>query len=94
VAEWLEITEENRDDWSRKGIYLFLGTKLSQEQGQVHCEDGPAVIGPDGVERWYVRGQEITSEVKTLFRENHWNPSQGLESPEQQAMFKAMFVGL
>ncbi|BBA32180.1 putative formaldehyde dehydrogenase [Methylocaldum marinum] len=92
MAQWTEITEENRDEWSRKGIYLFLGTKLSYELGQVHREDGPAVLSPDGVERWYVRGREITAEVKTLFREHKWDLAKGLDTPEKLALFKATFV--
>jgi hypothetical protein len=94
MAQWVEITEENRDEWSRRGIYLFLGTQLSHEQEQVHREDGPAVVTPDQVERWYVRGQEITAEVKTLFHENRWNLAKGLDTAEKLALFKAKFVSV
>ncbi|MBS1214779.1 MAG: putative formaldehyde dehydrogenase [Proteobacteria bacterium] len=87
-----EITEENRDQWSRTGIYLFLGTQLWHEHGQVHRDDGPAIVSPDGVERWYVRGREITAEVKTLFRENQWDLRRGLDTVEKRALFQASLL--
>jgi hypothetical protein len=93
MAQWVEITEDNRDQWSRKGIYLFLGTKLWHEQEQAHREDGPAIVSPDGVERWYVRGREITAEVKTLFREHRWALSRGLDTPEKRELFRSAFLG-
>jgi hypothetical protein len=93
MAQWVEITEENRDEWSRRGVYLYLGTKLSHEQEQVHREDGPAIVTPDGVERWYVRGQEITVDVKTMFRENQWNLSDGLDTPSKLSLFASKFLG-
>lgn len=92
MVEWIDITEENRDYWSRKGIYLYLGTRLSHENDQVHREDGPAILSPDGVERWYVRGKEITSEVKTLFRTNKWDLTKGLDTPAKLSRFKAEFI--
>ena len=93
MAQWVEITEDNRDQWSRKGIYLFLGTKLWSENEQVHREDGPAIVSPDGVERWYVRGREITAEVKSLFREQHWALRQGLDTSEKRDLFRSAFLG-
>lgn len=93
MAHWVEITEDNRDHWSRKGIYVFLGTKLWHEHEQVHRDDGPAIMSPDGVERWYVRGREITAEVRALFREHQWALSRGLDTPEKRALFRSAFPG-
>lgn len=93
MAQWEEITEENRDQWSRRGIYLFLGTQIWHEHDQVHRDDGPAIVSPDGVERWYVRGREITAEVKALFRENQWNLSRGLDTAEKRAKFQTALLG-
>lgn len=92
MAEWLEITEENRDEWSRRGIYLFLGTRLSYQDDLVHCEEGPAILTPDGVERWYVHGEEITAEVKTLFQDKKWKLADGLDTQDKISLFKATFV--
>ena len=54
--------------------------------------DGPAVIFPDGVERWYIRGKEITRDVKTYFFQNKWRVESGLDTPEKRILFSSHFV--
>jgi hypothetical protein len=68
-----------------------VDTKLWLQDNVVHRTDGPAVIFPDGVERWYIRGKEVTRDVKTFFIQNKWPVQQGLDTPEKTALFKAHF---
>jgi hypothetical protein len=52
------VDDRNQDDMSRKaGCYLYVDTRLWLDNNLVHRDDGPAVIFPDGVERWYIRGK-------------------------------------
>ena len=52
------VEDHNQDDMSRKaGCYLYVDTKLWLEDNIVHRGDGPAVIFPDGVGRWYIVGK-------------------------------------
>jgi len=93
MAEMMVVDEANRDDLSRKaGIFLYSDTKLWLEGDKVHRADGPAVQSPDGVERWYLDGQELTREVKDFFAENKWRLSAGLDTPEKLALFQARFL--
>ncbi len=93
MAEMTVVEERNQDDMSRKaGCYLYADTKLWLENNAVHRGDGPAVISPDGVERWYIRGKEVTREVKTFFFQNKWPVQQGLDTPEKMAVFQAHFL--
>ncbi|MFG1346296.1 aldehyde dehydrogenase [Xanthobacter autotrophicus DSM 431] len=94
MAEMFVVTEENRDDLSRKaGIFLYTDTKIWIEDAQVHRADGPAIVFPDGVERWYVRGSEMTRAVKAFFAENKWPLTAGLDSAEKMTRFTAQFFG-
>ncbi len=94
MAEMTVVEERNQDDMSRKaGCYLYADTRLWLENDVVHRGDGPAVIFPDGVERWYIRGKEITREVKTFFLQNKWPVERGLDTPEKAALFGARFLG-
>lgn len=71
------VDDRNQDDMSRKaGCYLYVDTRLWLANNAVHRSDGPAVIFPDGVERWYIHGKEVTRDVKTYFFQNKW-PSSG-----------------
>jgi hypothetical protein len=89
----LQVDERNQDDLSRlAGCYLYTGTHINVEDGAVHREDGPAVIFPDGVMRWYVRGKEVTRAVNTLFYENKWPIAKGLDTAEKRARFAATFL--
>src|SRR6266540_1587949 len=73
MAEMIVVEDRNQDDMSRKaGCYLYTDTRLWLENDVVHRGDGPAVISPDGVERWYIRGKEITRNVNMFFLQNQW----------------------
>jgi len=92
MAEVFVVEEHNQDDMSRKaGCYLYVDTKLWLEDGAVHRGDGPAVVSPDGVERWYIRGKDVTREVKTFFMQNGWAVQRGLNTAEKVAVFQARF---
>lgn len=55
MTEMIVVEDRNQDDMSRKaGCYLYTDTRLWLENDQVHRVDGPAVISPDGVVRWYI----------------------------------------
>lgn len=93
MADMMLVDEANRDDVSRKvGIFLYSDTKVWLEGDKAHRADGPAVISPDGVERWYLNGQEVTREVKTFFKEQQWPVGKGLDTPEKVAAFEARFL--
>ncbi len=93
MAEMIIVDERNQDDMTRKaGCYLYADTKLWVDGGLVHRGDGPAVIFPDGTERWYIRGKEVTREVKTLFFQNKWPLKRGLDTPEKRAAFSVNFA--
>ncbi|ARN81022.1 aldehyde dehydrogenase [Methylocystis bryophila] len=87
------VEEANRDALTRlAGFYLFLDTRLWMEEGNIHREDGPAIVFPDGALRWFVRGREVTREVNTFFYENKWPIKTGLDSTEKLALFQARFI--
>ncbi len=92
VAEMKVVDEVNQDDMGRLlGYYVYADTQIWFEDGKVHRADGPAVISPDGVERWYVHGKEITTEMRSFFAAKNWNPKKGLDKPEKLAAFQAAF---
>lgn len=91
-AEPMVVDEANRDDLSRKaGLFLFSDTQLWLEDGAVHRADGPALIAPDGVERWYLRGKEVTRAVKALFAEQGWPLARGLDTADKKVVFRTHF---
>ena len=93
MAEMIIVEDRNQDDMSRKaGCYLYADTRLRLENDMVHRGDGPAVIFPDGVERWYVRGKEITRNVNMFFFQNQWPAKRGLDTPEKTALFQTAFL--
>ena len=93
MTEVIVVEERNQDDMSRKaGCYLYADTRLWLQDGQVHRGDGPAVISPDGVERWYVRGKDVTRDVNTFFFQNRWSAKSGLDTAEKMALFQAQFL--
>ena len=93
MAEMTVVEDRNQDDMSRKaGCYLYADTKLWLENDVVHRGDGPAVISPDGVERWYIAGKDVTRDVKALFYQNKWSLRQGLDTPEKKALFQTSFL--
>ena len=93
MAEMIIVEERNQDDMSRKaGCYLYADTRLWLENEVVHRGDGPAVIFPDGVERWYIRGKEMTRDVKTFFFQHKWPVQHGLDTAEKLALFQAHFL--
>jgi hypothetical protein len=94
MAEMIVVEDRNQDDMSRKaGCYLYADTKLWLENNVVHRGDGPAVISPDGVERWYIRGKDVTRDVTTFFIQNKWPVQEGLDTPDKMALFQSRFLG-
>lgn len=92
MSEAIAVNELNQDAMSRMaGCYLYLDTRIWVENGAVHRPDGPAVIFPDGVERWYIHGKEITRDVKTYLLQNNWPLEQGLDTPEKRVKFSEYF---
>ncbi|WP_454915274.1 aldehyde dehydrogenase [Xanthobacter sediminis] len=87
------VDDANRDDLSRKaGLFLYVDTRLWLQDGTVHRADGPALLSPDGVERWYLHGQEVTRAVRALFVEQGWPLASGLDTAEKQAAFRTHFA--
>jgi hypothetical protein len=92
VSEMIEVVEENQDDMGRiVGYYCYVGTKIWFEDGLVHRTDGPAVITLDGVDRYYIKGKEITVEARDFMIEHRWNPKKGLDRPDKIQAFQAAF---
>jgi hypothetical protein len=95
MTTMIVVEERNQDDMSRKaGCYLYADTRLWLENDLVHRGDGPAVIFPDGVERWYVRGKEMTRDVNMFFFRNKWPVQRGLDTPEKIALFQGEFLNI
>lgn len=87
------VEDRNQDDMSRKaGCYLYTDTRLWLENDLVHRGDGPAVISPDGVERWYIRGKDVTRDVNTFFFRNKWPAQRGLDTAEKVTLFQVQFL--
>jgi hypothetical protein len=92
MAEMIVVEDRNQDDMSRKaGCYLYRETKLWLEDDLVHRADGPAVVFPDGVEKWYLKGKDMTRDVKMFFMEQKWTLQKGLDTPEKMAAFREKF---
>jgi len=93
MTEMILVEERNQDDMSRKaGCYLYADTRLWLEDELVHRSNGPAVISPDGVERWYIRGKDVTRDVNTFFFQNKWPVRLGLDTVEKIALFQGRFL--
>ncbi|WP_029005744.1 hypothetical protein [Azorhizobium doebereinerae] len=93
MSEMVLVEERNQDDLSRlAGCYLYTDTRLWLEGRTVHRGEGPAIIGPDGVERWYIHGRHVTRDVSTFFLTRRWSPAKGLDTPEKLAAFQAEFL--
>jgi hypothetical protein len=93
MVEMIVVEDRNQDDMSRKaGCYLYCDTRLWLEGNLVHRADGPAVIFPDGVEKWYLEGKDVTRDVKMFFMENKWDLAKGLDTAEKMAAFREKFV--
>jgi hypothetical protein len=93
MTDMIVVEDRNQDDMSRKaGCYLYADTRLWLEDNLVHRGDGPAVISPDGVERWYVRGKDVTRDVNTFFFRNKWPAQRGLDTAEKMASFRVQFL--
>ncbi len=92
MTEMIVVEEHNQDDMSRKaGCYLYADTKLWIDNDLVHRGDGPAVISPDGVERWYIKGKDVTRDVNTFFLSHKWPTRRGLDTAEKITLFQARF---
>ncbi len=93
MNEAIIVDEANQDDMSRKaGVFLYSDTKLWLDGEKVHRADGPAIQSPDGVERWYLHGKDVTREVKTFFSEQKWPLRAGLDTEEKRAAFANHFA--
>ena len=93
MTEMFVVEDRNQDDMSRKaGCYLYADTRLWLENDQVHRGDGPALISPDGVERWYIRGKDVTRDVNTFFFQNKWPAQRGLDTSEKITLFRVQFL--
>jgi hypothetical protein len=93
MAEMIVVEDRNQDDLSRKaGCYLYIDTELWLEDDQVHRGDGPAVIAPDGAERWYIHGKEVSRDVNAFFFRNKWSMQRGLDTPQKITVFQAHFL--
>ncbi|WP_341992703.1 aldehyde dehydrogenase [Azorhizobium sp. AG788] len=93
MSEMIVVEERNQDDMSRMaGCYLYADTRMWVEDKLVHRGEGPAIIGPDGVERWYIRGRDVTRDVKTFFYARKWPVGVGLDTPEKLALFQGEFL--
>jgi hypothetical protein len=84
--------EPGRHVARKAGCYLYVDTKLWLEDDLVHRADGPALIFPDGVEKWYLKGKDMTRDVKMFFMENKWGLGKGLDTPEKMAAFHEKFM--
>jgi hypothetical protein len=92
MTKMIVVEDRNQDDMSREaGCYLYVDTELWLEDDLVHRMDGPAVTFPDGVEKWYLKGRDVTRDMKTLFIKYKWAPQKGLDTPEKMALFQAHF---
>lgn len=93
MTDMIVVEERNQDDMSRKaGCYLYTDTRLWLEDDLVHRSNGPAVISPDGVERWYIRGKDVTRDVNTFFFQNKWPVRLGLDTAEKITLFQGRFL--
>lgn len=93
MTEMIVVEDRNQDDMSRKaGCYLYTDTRLWLEDDLVHRSNGPAVISPDGVERWYIRGKDVTRDVNTFFFRNKWPVRLGLDTAEKITLFQGQFL--
>jgi hypothetical protein len=87
------VDESNQDAMSRKaGHYVYTGTRLWLEGETLHHIEGPAIVSPDGAERWYVRGKEVTRDVTAFFYENKWSVARGLDTEDKRSLFLARFM--
>lgn len=93
MTSMIMVEEHNQDGLSRKaGCYLYTDTKLWLDGDVVHRGDGPAVISPDGAERWYVHGKDVTRDVHSFFLQNKWPVRKGLDTAEKLSLFQERFI--
>jgi hypothetical protein len=87
------VDEANQDLICRKaGLYVFTGARVWLEDDVLHHIDGPALVSPDGAERWYIGGREATREVKSFFYEKGWSVTSGLDTDDKRALFISRFL--
>jgi hypothetical protein len=87
------VNEYNQDAMSRAaGSYLHTGSQLWLEDGMPHHMEGPALLSPDGAQRWYVFGRDVTRDVRALFHQNQWPVASGLDTAEKRARFRRRFT--
>jgi hypothetical protein len=61
-----------------KMVLLYIGSRWKPIlvskwylNGDLHREDGPAVIYPDGTQRWYLNDKDITKDVTNWANERN-----------------------
>jgi hypothetical protein len=88
------VDEHNQDVMCRKaGCYVYQGARLwIDDEETLHHLDGPALVSPDGAERWYIHGKEVTRDVTTFFHENNWPVARGLDTPDKRSRFIVRFM--
>jgi hypothetical protein len=87
------VDEYNQEVMSEMaGRFLHTGSQLWLEEGMLHHMEGPALLSPDGGERWYVFGREVTREVTVFFHRNHWSVGAGLDTAEKRTRFRTRFT--
>jgi hypothetical protein len=87
------VDEHNQDAMSHAaGRYLYAGSQVWLEDGLVHYMEGPALLSPDGAQRWYVFGREVTRDVTSFFHQNDWPVAAGLDTDEKRSRFRRRFT--
>ena len=74
-------------------IYTFTGGEppsLARLRAlYAHQATGAA---PDGAERWYIHGKEVSRDVNAFFFQNKWSMQRGLNTPQKITVFQAHFL--
>jgi hypothetical protein len=63
---WAQITRSCGWWWPREGVAVLTErhrTLRRDEEGRLHCDDGPAVAYPDGYALWAIHGVRVPPEV-------------------------------
>ena len=66
------------------------GTAMWMQNNQYHREDGPAWIMAKGIERWFIRGEDVTDRVSDLFNKRQLKKDWRNWSQKDLAKFKML----
>lgn len=50
-------------------LVTMNGIKIWMLNGEIHCVDEPAVVYPDGKEKWFIHDNDITKSVEKFMQE-------------------------